>query len=153
MKIGGMELSEEEVAEFREVFDLVDRDRGGTISPEEVQELMCLLGMNPSQDDVIAIIQEIDEDGNGEVDFEEFLLVMAGQQNTKYNKADIKKAFKLFADYPSESKISVERLKNSILHYCHEKIAEDDLVALIEQLGVPDKGLINYSEKVDTFLS
>ena len=42
MKVGAVELTEEEVREFREVFDLVDKDGGGTIEAKEVKELMEL---------------------------------------------------------------------------------------------------------------
>ena len=38
-------LSEDELAEFREIFNLVDRDGGGTITKEELGELMDALGM------------------------------------------------------------------------------------------------------------
>ena len=38
------QLSSEELAEFREIFNLVDRDGGGTITQEELGELMvCAL--------------------------------------------------------------------------------------------------------------
>ena len=37
-------LSPEEISEFREIFNLVDKDRGGTISRNELSELMDTLG-------------------------------------------------------------------------------------------------------------
>ena len=36
---------------------------------------MNLLGLHPSMEEVEAMVAEIDTDGNGEVDFEEFLQV------------------------------------------------------------------------------
>ena len=42
-------LSAEELAEFREIFNLVDLDKGGTISKEELRQLMTTLGLKPSQ--------------------------------------------------------------------------------------------------------
>lgn len=42
-------LSPEEEKEFREVFNLVDRDKGGTISREELAQLMRTLSINASQ--------------------------------------------------------------------------------------------------------
>lgn len=35
-----LHLTEEEISEFREIFNLVDRDGGGTITKEELGELM-----------------------------------------------------------------------------------------------------------------
>ena len=42
-------LTEEELSEFREIFNLVDLDKGGTISKEELRQLMTTLGLKPSQ--------------------------------------------------------------------------------------------------------
>lgn len=58
-----------------QVFDLMDADKGGTLSVEEVKQLMELLGMRSRIDEVESMIQEIDADGNGTIDFEEFVMV------------------------------------------------------------------------------
>ena len=42
-------MTEEELKEFQELFDLVDLDHGGSISPEELGSLMETLGLKPSQ--------------------------------------------------------------------------------------------------------
>jgi hypothetical protein len=42
-------LTAEELAEFREIFNLVDLDKGGTISKDELKQLMNTLGLKPSQ--------------------------------------------------------------------------------------------------------
>ncbi|KAK3253138.1 hypothetical protein CYMTET_37595 [Cymbomonas tetramitiformis] len=123
VKVGSVELTDEEVKEFKEVFDLVDKDKGGTISASEVKELMGLLGMHPTQEEVEAMVAEIDIDGNGEVDFEEFLQVMAGQQNTSYTKRDLVRAFRLFADPGLQPGfISPEALEKALATYCADKL-------------------------------
>ena len=45
-------LTEEELAEFREIFDLVDTDKGGSISKSELAELMETLGIRASQEEI-----------------------------------------------------------------------------------------------------
>ena len=42
------DLTEEEIQEFREIFNLVDKDKGGSISKEELGELMDTLGISAS---------------------------------------------------------------------------------------------------------
>jgi len=42
-------LTETEVNEFREIFNLVDKDGGGTISKDELADLMDTLGINATQ--------------------------------------------------------------------------------------------------------
>jgi Ca2+-binding EF-hand superfamily protein len=54
----------------------VDEDKGGTISPQELGSLMETLGLKPNQEELDAMIREIDEDGNGEIEFDEFVQVL-----------------------------------------------------------------------------
>ena len=61
-------------------FNLFDKDGGGTISAQEVKNELCgATGGDPAaQDDEIwaKIISEVDNDGNGELDFQEFSYMM-----------------------------------------------------------------------------
>ena len=55
-------LSPEEVAEFQEIFNLVDRDGGGSITKEELGELMDTLGIDASPEEVDLMIREVSHD-------------------------------------------------------------------------------------------
>ena len=90
-------LSAEELQEFRELFDLVDLDHGGSISPDELGSLMETLGLKPNQDELDEMIREIDEDGNGEIEFDEFVQVMSRKVQPTFTQEQVKQAFKVFA--------------------------------------------------------
>ena len=64
-------LSDDEIAAVEQV----DEDKGGSISPQELGSLMETLGLKPNQEELDAMIREIDEDGNGEIEFDEFVQV------------------------------------------------------------------------------
>lgn len=68
-------MSEEEIEACRQVFSIVDEDGSGSIGADELQHLLKLLRLPHKPAEVLAMIEEIDQDGNGEVDFDEFLLV------------------------------------------------------------------------------
>ncbi|KOO20826.1 calmodulin-like protein [Chrysochromulina tobinii] len=70
----------EELTEFREIFNLVDLDKGGTISKDELGQLMKTLGLKPTQEELNAMVAEIDADGSGEIDFDEFVTVMSRKE-------------------------------------------------------------------------
>jgi len=48
------------------------------------------------------MISDLDEDGNGSIDFEEFLDMMTARMSDKDSKEDIRKVFKLFDDDKSD---------------------------------------------------
>lgn len=54
-------LTPEEIAEFREIFNLVDRDGGGTITKVELAELMDTLGIDVDPEEIEHMISEIDQ--------------------------------------------------------------------------------------------
>jgi calcium-dependent protein kinase len=60
---------------LKAAFVLFDRDGGGTISALEVKEMLCQ-GQNIDDEVWEKIIQEVDNDGNGEIDFDEFTEMM-----------------------------------------------------------------------------
>ena len=48
------------------------------------------------------MISDLDEDGSGAIDFEEFLDMMTARMSDKDSKEDIRKVFKLFDDDKSD---------------------------------------------------
>lgn len=70
------ELTAMQIAAFRQVFDMVDKDGGGSIDAEELFNSMKDFDCNLTIDEITEILEELDRDGNGEIDFEEFLYLM-----------------------------------------------------------------------------
>lgn len=51
------------LAEFKAAFDMFDADGGGDISVKELGTVMRMLGQTPTKEELDAIIEEVDEDG------------------------------------------------------------------------------------------
>ena len=58
---------------LKAAFRLFDKDGSGTISPEEIRKV---LGINSSDKHLAELVAEIDENGDGEIQFEEFCKMM-----------------------------------------------------------------------------
>ena len=56
-----MGLSDEQMAEFKEAFALFDKDGDLTISSDELGTVMRSLGENPTDKEVVAMVNEVDE--------------------------------------------------------------------------------------------
>lgn len=60
-------------------FRMFDKDGSGIISAEEIREVLCFGGSNSLTTEAVdAIIKQVDENGDGEIQFEEFVTMMTG---------------------------------------------------------------------------
>ena len=69
---------EDEVDEdaLKEVFKLFDRDEKGYLTPESVYHIFLSLGEKIKLEDIISILKENDIDGDGNLNFEDFKVLM-----------------------------------------------------------------------------
>ncbi len=66
-------LSEAEIAEIRDHFEFFDRNHNNLLEEREFIELFKILAPSASREMAIRGFNTIDIDGNGGIDFEEFL--------------------------------------------------------------------------------
>ena len=57
------QLTEDQIAEFKEAFSLFDKDGDGTITTKELGTVMRSLGQNPTEAELQDMINEVDADG------------------------------------------------------------------------------------------
>lgn len=76
-----VDFQEEELKHLRNYFEYLDKDKGGSISVEELEEPLMALGFAENRDDVQNLIRAIDKNGNGEIELDEFLaIIKSGKQ-------------------------------------------------------------------------
>lgn len=67
---------------------MFDKDGSGIISAEEIREVLCFGGSNSlTAEAVDAIIKQVDENGDGEIQFEEFVAMMTGLEEAQAQAA------------------------------------------------------------------
>ncbi|ONK64999.1 uncharacterized protein A4U43_C07F32410 [Asparagus officinalis] len=62
--------------ELREVFKVFDRDQNGYITANELRNVMISLGEKLTHEETEQMIREADLDGDGQVDYQEFVQMM-----------------------------------------------------------------------------
>ncbi|KAL3901406.1 MAG: hypothetical protein SGCHY_000628 [Lobulomycetales sp.] len=87
-------LSEAELQELLEIFQLVDLDHGGTISTEELATLMQTMGIRSTKVEIETMLNEIDAGDAGEIDFGTFVKAMSRKVQTKTSRENLNLAFR-----------------------------------------------------------
>jgi len=64
--------------ELKEAFRIYDRDGQGFITTDVLKEILREIDSELTEDDLDNIIEEVDEDGSGTLDFDEFQGMMMG---------------------------------------------------------------------------
>merc|ERR1712046_38936 len=137
-------MSEKEIAECKEAFDLFDGDSGGTIDIEELGTAMTALGFEPKKAEVKKMVDDLDKDGDGTIDFDEFMNLMADKMSSKDAREDMCKAFKLF-DSSGEGKIKFKDLK-TVATELGENMSDADLQGMMDEADTDGDGVINEDE-------
>ncbi|XP_076019540.1 troponin C, skeletal muscle-like [Genypterus blacodes] len=140
-------LSEDVIRDFKAAFDMFDSDGGGDISTRELGNLMKMLGQNPSREELAAIVLEVDEDGSGSIDFEEFLVMMVHQlkeDTTGKSEEELSEVFRIF-DKNCDGYVD-RREFGDILHMTGEAVTEGDIDELFEESDTNKDGKIDFDE-------
>ena len=78
---------DEEMKEFRNVFESFDKDNSGQIDAKEMTEALVALKEKADPATVSALIAELDTDASQTIDFSEFLAVIASLRSGSTGKA------------------------------------------------------------------
>ncbi|XP_045912968.1 troponin C type 1b (slow) isoform X1 [Micropterus dolomieu] len=141
-------LTEEQKNEFKAAFDIFIQDaEDGCISTKELGKVMRMLGQNPTPEELQEMIDEVDEDGSGTVDFDEFLVMMVRcmkEESKGKSEEELAELFRMF-DKNGDGYIDLEELK-AMLESTGEAITEDDIEELMKDGDKNNDGKIDYDD-------
>lgn len=139
-------MTDKIIEDFREVFQLFDRNGDGTIDVKELSVVMKSLGQSPTDQELKDMVNSVDVDASASVDFEEFLQMISKKLASVDVQEEIKDAFREF-DRDGNGVISRDELRIAITTM-GEKVDEREINALIQAADVNGDGNINYTEFV-----
>ena len=133
-----------QIAEMKEAFGLFDEDGDGEITEEDLGKLLAALGDMATETQVHALFLEVDEDGGGSIDFDEFMVMMADRMKERDTEEEVIEAFKVF-DADASGYITADELRR-ILMDIGEDVSEEEMNQLILEADLDGNGRIDYDE-------
>lgn len=140
-------LTDAQIQDFRNIFDLLDLDKGGSISQKELRHLLASLGMKVTKEEVLAMIASVDEDKSGEIDFDEFLKIICCDINEDYTQEEVLQAFKIFAGDATDGFIHMSNIEQALRLYGKDKMTADQADSIMSQIDAPGD-FFNYKHHV-----
>jgi len=140
-------LSDAMLSEFKAAFDIFDTDGGGDISTAELGTVMKMLGQNPSREELDEIIEEVDEDGSGSIDFEEFLVMMVRllkEDQAGKSEEELGECFRVF-DKNGDGMIDRDEFA-VIIRSTGEQVTEDEIDELLRDGDKNGDGALDFDE-------
>ena len=145
----GSPMTEELISDFRDAFKTFDTDEDGYLSLKELKDLLIELGVPVTNDELTEMTNEIDIEGNGTIDFKEFILLMARKMRDYDNEDEYIEAFRII-DKNNDDLISKEELKEAMTiigqFVWGESPTDADIEYMIKEADTDGDGFLHYSD-------
>ena len=145
-----LDVPKEKLAEYKEAFDMFDRDHGGTISADEIYKIMKNYGNPVTKKEVEKMIAKIDTSGDGELDFEEFVTLMEiqFQEVSESEEDEVLRAFKSF-DKDEDGKITNYEFRYILTKIGNNRLTDEEVDELFRECDLQNDGILVYQDFIN----
>lgn len=133
---------------LQNAFNAFDTEKKGHIDVAMVGNILAMLGHVLDDKMLQEIVSEVDEDGSGEIEFEEFIQLAARflvEEDAEAVAKELKEAFRLY-DREGNGYITTQTLKE-ILKELEPNISNEDLDSMIEEIDSDGSGTVDFDGK------
>ena len=132
---------------MKEFFDIFDDKEAGKISNKDIEKVMASMGEYPTEERILEMINEIDYDADGLVDFDEFTCLMVKQiKDVENAEEELVVVFKRF-DKDGDGQIDSIDLMHMMVELGND-MTEDDAKDIIHMFDRDGNMTINFQEFV-----
>merc|ERR1719167_1976810 len=116
----------------------------GSVTSGQVSGIMRSLGQNPSEAEIQDMVNQVDKDGSGLLDFPEFLSMMVLKAESENAEDEIREAFQVF-DGDGNGFINRQELA-CVMGNLGEALTSEEIQSMIDEADIDGDGQINYEE-------
>jgi centrin-1 len=143
-KYSRLGLSQDEILEIKDAFDMLDDENKGTINPHKLKKMMEAEGWVAKNTTIFNMICNLELNGIDEVDFEQFLEMIDEQKFDYTSMKEVKKLFDLF-DVERTGYIELKNLQK-IVKELGESLDEYEITELIEKSDLDGDGKVSLHD-------
>ncbi|BES91085.1 troponin C [Nesidiocoris tenuis] len=143
------ELNKDQIQLLKRAFDAFAQGKGYIECPL-VGTILQMLGHEVPDSRLKEIIEEVDADGSGQLEFEEFVALAAGfltedeTQDAEAMQQELREAFRLY-DKEGNGYITTDVLRE-ILKELDDKITSSELDMMIAEIDSDGSGTVDFDE-------
>ncbi|KAI3780059.1 hypothetical protein L2E82_09928 [Cichorium intybus] len=130
-------------SDYKCVFNHIDRDGNGMISPSELQLCVGLIWNIEISLEEVEVIVKSTQGNNGQLGFEDFVSLMESAKEDE-KLEDLRKAFRMYEMDGSDC-ITPKSL-NRMLNRLGESRSMDECVGMINRYDLNGDGVLNFDE-------
>ncbi|XP_062188648.1 probable calcium-binding protein CML13 [Phragmites australis] len=137
-------LAPQKRQEIKEAFDLFDTDNSGTIDAKELNVAMRALGFEMTEEQINQMIADVDKNGSGAIEYEEFEHMMTAKIGERDSKEELTKAFRII-DQDKNGKISgvdIQRIAKEL----GENFTYQEIQEMVQEADRNGDGEIDFEE-------
>jgi calmodulin len=125
----------------------VDTDGGGSISRDELAQLLGTLGLKFSDEQLDMMMAEVDTDGSGQVEFPEFVELMTKNSDHQYTPEELVDSFKQFeTEDCNQGWVRVDVLEKALTSYGENTFSQEKALELLSTIDPDNSGRFNYEK-------
>lgn len=124
---------------------MFDREKTGSIATNMMSSILRTLGQTFEEADLQLLIDEVDTDGSGQLEFEEFLALCSRfliEEDTEAMQEELREAFRLY-DKEGNGYIKTADLRE-IMRALDDKLTEDELDEMITEIDTDGSGTVDF---------
>ncbi|XP_052252303.1 neo-calmodulin-like isoform X1 [Dreissena polymorpha] len=135
-------ISEAQMQELKDAFNLFDKNGDGHISASELGYVLRALGQNPTERMIKEVMAKADKDGNDGIEYNEYVeLLKDFLKDPQIVEIELREAFRMF-DKDRNNTLNLAELRRALTHL-GEPLSEKEAMELCNMMDV------NGDQKVD----
>jgi Ca2+-binding EF-hand superfamily protein len=139
-------FTSQQLIEIENAFKMFDADGNGSIDRREMKVAMKALGMSTKADDIARIMDEVDVDGSGTIDKDEFIEIVRPVLGGRDPHSEVRKCFEYF-DVNESGVITAADLV-TVMEELGEDVTSQEVEAMMEVADRDGDGAVSMTEFV-----